>query len=140
MPKQYTTGISFSDETPRAPSALVQATVVETDPLYLTMKERFAQRPVWTRKALFASLPPGSYRTVDSVRHTLPQLSYYFTNGPWRMCYIAYGYDPRATADARIYQVLDRQPTPWPTGQEETLPNMAGARLAPRAGAQGSRG
>jgi hypothetical protein len=41
----------------------------------------------------------------ERLRFCLPQLAYYFANGPWRMCWIVYGYDPRISADARIYQV-----------------------------------
>ena len=37
----------------------------------------------------------------------LPQLAYHFSNGPWRLCYIKHGYDPRASFDSRIYQVID---------------------------------
>ena len=40
----------------------------------------------------------------ERMRFRLPQLAYYFTKGPWRSCYISFGYDPRQSTDARLYQ------------------------------------
>ena len=35
------------------------------------------------------------------------QVGYYFSNGPWRLLWIRYGYDPRTTPEARMYQLID---------------------------------
>ena len=57
--------------------------------------------------------PPGCPGPVRPGNPCLPhpaprrQLAYHFSNGPWRLCYIKYGYDPRDSFDARIYQVID---------------------------------
>ena len=44
------------------------------------VREKFSQRPVWSKNALTAitSIPP------DRLKLILPALAYYFTNGPWR--------------------------------------------------------
>ena len=37
----------------------------------------------------------------------LALVSYYFTNGPWKMLWVKFGYDPRSTTDSKQYQCLD---------------------------------
>ena len=64
--------------------------------------------------ALVASLPGDVHFANDKLRYRLPQLAYYFSNGPWRMCWIAFGYDPRKSTDGRVYQVLDLRLPPSP--------------------------
>lgn len=34
-------------------------------------------------------------------------MAYYFINGPWRISWVKFGYDPRKDPTARIYQTLD---------------------------------
>ena len=77
----------------------------QDDDLFAAMKSKFAQRPVWSRQALLASLPGSLNVTPERLRYRLPQLAYYFSQGPWRMCWISFGYDPRKSVDSRIYQV-----------------------------------
>jgi len=45
----------------------------------------------------------------------LPLVAYLMSNGPWRDCWIRYGYDPRSNQEARIYQLLDIRNTRRPT-------------------------
>ncbi|CAG8594162.1 8575_t:CDS:2 [Acaulospora morrowiae] len=45
----------------------------------------------------------------------LPLVSYWMLNGPWRDCWIRYGYDPRKNKEARFYQLLDIRNTRRPT-------------------------
>ncbi|CAG8484210.1 5336_t:CDS:10 [Acaulospora colombiana] len=45
----------------------------------------------------------------------LPLVSYWMLNGPWRDCWIRYGYDPRRNKEARFYQLLDIRNTRRPT-------------------------
>ena len=105
----FGTGVEFSCGTvPQEPLDHVRVTVDEEDSLYNILLERFAQRPIWSRQALRASFPADMLVVNDRLRFRLPQLAYYFTNGPWRMCWIAYGYDPRQSADSRVYQASGR--------------------------------
>lgn len=34
-------------------------------------------------------------------------MAYFFTDGPWRCCWVRYGYDPRHEPEARWYQVVE---------------------------------
>ena len=97
---------------PQAPKPAVQRQINPHDRLFVQMTARFAARPVWSRQALRASLGDEKFGD-EKFKLTLPQLAYHFSNGPWRLCYIKYGYDPREHFDARIYQVatLTRTPT-----------------------------
>ena len=49
------------------------------DELYIAIKAKFSQRPVWSRQALKASLPSILYVTEERLRFRLPQLAYYFS-------------------------------------------------------------
>ncbi len=33
--------------------------------------------------------------------------AYYFTTGPWRSCWVRFGYDPRKIPESKIYQMID---------------------------------
>ena len=56
----------------------IASTIDEADELYLAMKAKFAQRPVWSRQALKASLAGSLYITEERLKFRLPQLAYYF--------------------------------------------------------------
>ena len=36
----------------------------------------------------------------------LPLVAYLMSNGPWRDCWIRYGYDPRLNREARLYKFI----------------------------------
>ena len=93
----------------QAAKPAVQRQINPHDRLFVQMTARFAARPVWSRQALRASLGDEKFGD-EKFKLTLPQLAYHFSNGPWRLCYIKYGYDPREHFDARIYQVMDHLP------------------------------
>uniref|UniRef100_A0A8C5R391 General transcription factor 3C polypeptide 5 n=1 Tax=Leptobrachium leishanense TaxID=445787 RepID=A0A8C5R391_9ANUR len=67
------------------------------------MKRLFEIRPIWSRSAIKAniSLHP------DKLKMLLPFVAYYMLTGPWRSLWVRFGYDPRKSPDAKIYQVLD---------------------------------
>lgn len=63
----------------------------------------FEERPIWSQNQI-------RYQTkikISSVKIILPCLSIYMRNGPWRMMWIRFGYDPRKEPGARFYQTLD---------------------------------
>ncbi|CAI8016260.1 General transcription factor 3C polypeptide 5 [Geodia barretti] len=46
-------------------------------------------------------------RSLPVTNLLLALVSYYFTNGPWKMLWVRLGYDPRSTPDSKRYQCLD---------------------------------
>lgn len=44
---------------------------------------------------------------AESLKVILPAVSYFWTNGPWRMIWTKFGVDPRYDFNMRIYQTLD---------------------------------
>lgn len=63
----------------------------------------FEERPIWSKAAV-------AYKTGISeatLKYVLPSVAYYFINGPWRVMWVRYGYDPRKDPSARIYQTFD---------------------------------
>lgn len=63
----------------------------------------FKQRPIWTLGSIRAHmrLPPRR------LNHVLATMAYYYSTGPWRNCFVAFGYDPRKNFESRFYQMLD---------------------------------
>ncbi|XP_072936997.1 general transcription factor 3C polypeptide 5 [Epargyreus clarus] len=70
---------------------------------YETIKKLFEERPIW-------SLNLVRYQTkikIATLKIVMPCLALYMKNGPWRMLWVKFGYDPRKEPGARIYQTLD---------------------------------
>jgi general transcription factor 3C polypeptide 5 (transcription factor C subunit 1) len=68
------------------------------------MAQLFQERPIWSRQALYNSLP-ASDQVI--LKRLLPFFAYFFTSGPWRACWVQYNYDPRLLAGSRTFQLLD---------------------------------
>ena len=83
---QFGTAVDDCKEVPAAPPANVAQNMDRDDTLYRE-SPCYAQRPVWTRQALKASLPPLLVPSEERLKGVLPQLAYNFTNGPWRSCW-----------------------------------------------------
>ncbi|XP_045766921.1 general transcription factor 3C polypeptide 5 [Maniola jurtina] len=68
-----------------------------------TVKKLFDERPIWSLNLI-------KYHTkikINSLKVIVPCLGIYMKEGPWRMMWVKYGYDPRKEPGARIYQTLD---------------------------------
>ncbi|KAJ8346724.1 hypothetical protein SKAU_G00281250 [Synaphobranchus kaupii] len=63
----------------------------------------FERRPIWSRNAVKANLDIQP----DKLKLLLPYVAYYMLTGPWRSLWVRFGYDPRKSPEAKIYQVLD---------------------------------
>lgn len=63
----------------------------------------FDERPVWTKAAFQYTLKI----TNDASRVLLPSVAYYCAHGPWRTCWIKYGYNVFKEFGSKIYQTLD---------------------------------
>ncbi|PGH00579.1 hypothetical protein AJ80_09150 [Polytolypa hystricis UAMH7299] len=68
------------------------------------LHELFRTRPAWTRRSLRNSLTSTDHKY--GLRLAVPYVGYIFRSGPWRDAIIRFGYDPRTTPDARIYQTF----------------------------------
>ncbi|XP_052747198.1 general transcription factor 3C polypeptide 5 [Bicyclus anynana] len=67
------------------------------------VKKLFDVRPIWSLNLI-------KYHTkvkLISLKVIVPCLAIYMKEGPWRMMWVKYGYDPRKEPGARIYQTLD---------------------------------
>jgi general transcription factor 3C polypeptide 5 (transcription factor C subunit 1) len=65
--------------------------------------ELFEQRPIWTLSAIRAHIrePPKRLSKI------LACIAFYYTTGPWRNCFVKFGYDARKNFDSRFYQMID---------------------------------
>jgi general transcription factor 3C polypeptide 5 (transcription factor C subunit 1) len=64
----------------------------------------FEERPVWTRLALENRVPECS--SIE-MRHILIKYAYMFSDGPWRQCWVRFGYNPQEDRASRFFQLLD---------------------------------
>ncbi|CAO3632262.1 unnamed protein product [Cunninghamella blakesleeana] len=99
------TSIAFdAKDTPQKP----QFELPPLDEDALVVKEKisklFEKRPVWNRVALRAQLEPSERVHLLNV---LLHISYNFSNGPWRECWVKYGIDVRSDVKYNIYQQMD---------------------------------
>lgn len=63
----------------------------------------FNERPIWTLVSIRAHLrnPPRN------LSYILARIAFYYATGPWRNCFVRFGYDPRKNFESRFYQMLD---------------------------------
>lgn len=63
----------------------------------------FQERPIWTLASIRAHmrLPPRR------LNYVLAMMAFYYSTGPWRNCFVAFGFDPRINFESRYYQMLD---------------------------------
>ncbi|KAF5300326.1 hypothetical protein FQA39_LY11183 [Lamprigera yunnana] len=67
------------------------------------LRKFFEGRPIWSKSAL---LHQSGIRN-DRLKILLPAVAYYCLNGPWRIMWCKYGYDPTKDPNSRIYQSFD---------------------------------
>ncbi|KPJ12260.1 hypothetical protein RR48_11516 [Papilio machaon] len=68
-----------------------------------TVKKLFEERPIWSLNLI-------KFHTkirLSSLKIIMPCLAIYMKDGPWRMLWVKFGYDPRKEPASRIYQTLD---------------------------------
>lgn len=67
------------------------------------VQELFELRPIWTKPAVLDK----TKMHMDTSKLILPCVAYYCNGGPWRTCWIKFGYNPCMDINSRIYQALD---------------------------------
>lgn len=87
---------------PQHPPNLTDSRVVEA---LDELDQAFAERPLWTRRALMNHLG-GKLRSWNELKKHLSYVAYQFKGGPWRDVVCPYGLDPRSDPKYRIYQTL----------------------------------
>lgn len=105
-----TNGISItfnmSDPVPTKPNEsvkdLVKSNLVSQED-YDAVLLLFQERPIWTLAALRAYLRTPPRR----LNYCLAGIAYYYSTGPWRNCFVLFGYDTRKNFNSRFYQMLD---------------------------------
>ncbi|XP_073942100.1 general transcription factor IIIC subunit l(2)37Cd [Choristoneura fumiferana] len=68
-----------------------------------SIQKMYEERPIWSQNLLRYHLKIR----LNSLKVIMPCVAIYSKNGPWRMLWVKYGYDPRKEPGARIYQTLD---------------------------------
>ncbi|TPX55541.1 hypothetical protein PhCBS80983_g05232 [Powellomyces hirtus] len=104
--RQKFSAIQFSHNDKVVPSGPpLGASTANVPPEALTaMRQLFEKRSMWTRAALLNSMPKAYHSFMKVL---LPLHAYVVTSGPWRECWIRYGYDFRVDPEARFGQIID---------------------------------
>lgn len=98
---------SMADQVPILPNDAVKdiitTTTLVTQEDFDEVKRLFQKRPIWTLASLRAHMriPP------KRLNYSLAGIAFYYSNGPWRNCFVRLGYDPRKNFESRLYQMLD---------------------------------
>lgn len=100
--------------------------------LITAARELFAERPIYTRRALFNSLPEEDLAIIGSNarKHIQQFVGYVFDGGPWSKAIIRFGIDPRKDKGLRLYQTMTFQldePAQRRNKHEGNGPKQAGA-------------
>lgn len=105
-----TNGVSvlfdLNEPVPTKPSDAVKDLVqnkVVTQEEYDEVIKLFNDRPIWTLASLRAYIRQPSRR----LNFVLATIAFYYSTGPWRNCFVRFGYDPRTSFDSRFFQMLD---------------------------------
>ncbi|KAJ7667797.1 RNA polymerase III transcription factor IIIC subunit-domain-containing protein [Mycena polygramma] len=100
--------IPFSErQVPDKPAQNVQDVRAQvSDVLYSKLLVLFAERPIYTRGALFNQFTAVEARDILNSKPLLALVCYVFHDGPWRDTLIRFSYDPRKDPSARFYQRL----------------------------------
>ncbi|KAJ1663353.1 tau 95 subunit of transcription factor TFIIIC [Coemansia sp. RSA 1813] len=102
------TVIRFSSPTiPTEPNPMAQCELKEIPQALLEkVKGILEEQPVVSRNAMSILVPTAELNGLR-LNIVMSTVSYLMENGPWRSCWIRFGYDPRKHEDAYKYQVLD---------------------------------
>jgi len=110
--RQLSQPIPFNaPEVPQTP-AIGLLPIEEHEPamqrLVLAARLVMEERPIFTRRALFNSLPPNDLAIVgQNMIKYLPQyVGYTLASGPWRDAIVKFGIDPRTDPRYRMYQTM----------------------------------
>lgn len=81
---------------------IVTISLVKQEDLEM-VQSLFNERPIWTLASLraYMRMPP---RRLNFI---LASTAFYYSTGPWRNCFVLFGYDPRRDFESRHYQMLD---------------------------------
>ncbi|EER14669.1 Transcription factor tau 95 kDa subunit, putative [Perkinsus marinus ATCC 50983] len=106
----------FGDTTP-VPTESGWAAGSGEDPVPLELlndvQKKFEERPIWLRASLDEQLgllgwtPQRLSGYPWKLSFALRAVSYLYLNGPWRNCYVRFGYDPKLNPEAVKFQVID---------------------------------
>ncbi|KXS16479.1 hypothetical protein M427DRAFT_31198 [Gonapodya prolifera JEL478] len=106
-------------DVPTTPPELIKLPYKITTSARSSIEALFAKRPVCTRLVahnLLGSIPPetgdvASWRPKPSdrkyIKELLPLVAYAIPSGPFKDCWVRYGYDPREHKEARLWQPLE---------------------------------
>ncbi|XP_025114194.1 general transcription factor 3C polypeptide 5-like [Pomacea canaliculata] len=90
-------------------------------PLYTELldelKKLFEERPIWGKAGLRYRLRHNP-SAEKHLKFVLPLVAYFFLNGPWRVLWVKYGYDPRKDPSAFKYQTVDFRLRHGPANEE----------------------
>jgi len=70
------------------------------------IKELFESRPIWLLIVIFDQIQKKG-GNLQHAKRILPLIAFNYSNGPWRRCWVRWGYDPKLDPDSSVYQIID---------------------------------
>lgn len=103
--KEFPHHISIEDDILLEPATEIVEKMDDADPEILeNLRNAFERRPVLTKISLFDGWSNEEKMKVDRL---LPLIAFHYISGPFKNCWIRYGYDPRVKSESHQYQVID---------------------------------
>lgn len=93
----------LSTPVPEKPKDNVDISNIITEEEHKTLKDLFDRRPIWTLASLKAHIRDPPKR----LNAALAGIAFYYTTGPWRCCFVRFGFDPRKDFFSRYYQLIE---------------------------------
>lgn len=98
--------LTWKDEIPSKPNPNVERQLTENDTALVSrVRAAFDSRPAWTKTGLAHEL--NCSRDEPKLKYALPVVAYYFSDGPYRCCWLKFGFDPKKDKSAAMYQTID---------------------------------
>ncbi|WVN86778.1 uncharacterized protein L203_101950 [Cryptococcus depauperatus CBS 7841] len=92
-------------DVPTAPTAIIKDKLGQLRPeLLQKLRDKFLERPVWTKHSLLAQFSPEQAREIRRNKVYITAVAYVMTTGVFWNCHVRLGYDPVADPEARRYQ------------------------------------
>ena len=117
--------ISYSDSGPIPMASMLEEPLrgIHKDVLVI-LRKLLDERPIWVRTSITYALEQHIKRKdINGIlTKLLPHVCYNYSKGPWRRCWIRYGYDPRQHQQSRLYQTVIMKNVYW--NQHEANSNV----------------
>ncbi|KAF2076999.1 hypothetical protein CYY_001708 [Polysphondylium violaceum] len=101
--------LTYYDDVPSKPISRLPENYTNDNTMKRTVDiivELFENRPIWLLIVIFDEIQKRG-GNIQHAKRILPHLAFNYSNGPWRRCWVKWGYDPKLDPDSSVFQIVD---------------------------------